>query len=82
MKATTPFLMLIGLLALTGCGILPPPYVHDNSKVDPDYTTGSNFGRRSPASSSMTKMVNKEDVEREAQALSARQANTSAGRSN
>ncbi|MDC8774472.1 hypothetical protein [Roseateles albus] len=82
MHAKKPILSVIGLLALSGCGILPPPYVHGDAKVDPDYTTGSNLGRRGPAGPSMTKMVNKDDVEREAQALTARQAATLGGKSN
>lgn len=82
MKAKQSISIVVGLLALSGCGILPPPYVHNDAKIDPDYTTGSNFGRRGPAGSAMTKVINKDDVEREAQAASMNRALSLGGKSN
>ncbi len=85
MKITTTFwaglLLAGGLPALSGCAALPAADVSQEAREAPTYTTGSNFGRRGPATS-MTKILNKDDVEREAQALSASRATAFGGQNN
>jgi hypothetical protein len=64
--------LLIGssLLALSGCAATPATDAAKEDYEPLNYTTGSNLGRRGPPASSV-KSVNKDDVKREVDAMTA-----------
>ncbi|MCV2367461.1 hypothetical protein [Roseateles oligotrophus] len=77
MKTTTSswigLLIASGLLALSGCAATPTTEAPKEDYEPLNYTTGSNLGRRGPPASN-AKSVNKEDVKREVDAMSATNA--------